>query len=304
MTLMASAGQLYIPQHFSSACESQTILTASFYSTAIPAKYSSHHESQIKMFSMLEPPLMRMPIEVRLMIYSLLLDDNGNCVLEFRNESHEAYKQRNATIRTCYNLLGRDLARQSRPTTYRCISNIEMHPPIMRVNRKIYAEAAHILYSSHSFSFGRDVEAIVPFFGDLTFYTRPLVQELSLVKQGSVYSRDYDRCEWTEVCNFLKDNMQLRNLKLVVEGGRPSKGWEGLPTYSAKEFATLSKVRHEHLEWVWQLLSIKGIQDLDVSAEIHYCPPSHSNAMAFFAAFSSSIEEGFTDFLRAELIKG
>lgn len=246
---------------------------------------------------------MRIPSEIRLMIYNLLLNDKDNKILEIRNQSPQEYGKRIAPFRTSYNVLARDLGRQSRLTTYSLVSDVEMHPSIMRVNRKIYEETAHILYSTHSFSFGRDVEAIVPFFGDLKLQTRPLVREIALVKQGSVYSRDYDRCEWSEVCNFLRDSMRLRSLHLIVAGGRPSMGWEGLPTYSAEDFRTLSKVHHEPLEWVWELLTIKGIQHLKISADIHHCPPSHSKAMAFFAAFSASIEKGFTEFLRAELVR-
>lgn len=179
-----------------------------------------------------------------------------------------------------------------------------MDTSIMGVNRKIYEETSYLLYGCHTFSFGRDVESIVPFFQDLTKQTKPLIHEISLVKQGSVYSRDYDRCEWTNVCEFLSGDMQIRSLKLVVEGGRPSLGWDGLPEYSVADFKTLASVRYEALEWVWELLSIKGLRNVEVSSEIHqHCPPSsHSNAMEFFAAFSASIEKGFAEFLRSELL--
>jgi hypothetical protein len=96
--------------------------------------------------------------------------------------------------------------------------------------------------------------------------------------------------------------MQLGSLKLIVEGGRPSLGWDGPPNYSVADFKTLSNVKYEPLEWVWELLSVKGIRNVIVSSEIHHCPPSHSSAMAFFAAFSASIETAFADFLRAEML--
>jgi hypothetical protein len=243
---------------------------------------------------------MRIPSEIRLMIYHLLLDDQGNKTIEIRNESPDRFKKRTLISRTSYNVIERNLTRRSQPTTYVTTSDIDMHTSIMGVNRQIYEETAHILYSTHIFSFRRDIEAIVPFFGDLTPQTRPLVQEISLVKQGSVYSRDYDRCEWSEACRFLRESMQVRKLGLVVEGGRPSMGWDGLPTYSAKDFKTLSKIRHEPLEWVWELLTINTIRSLAISSEIHHCPPTHSNAMAFFTSFSASIEKGFAEFLQAE----
>lgn len=250
-----------------------------------------------------ESPFMRVPSEIRLMIYEHLFNDNDQKIFQIRNEDPETYKSRAPHTRTGYRVLGRDLVRQSKPTTYRLVNDVEMHTSIIGVNRKIYEETAHILYHNRTFDFGRDIEAIVPFFSDLTKHTRPFIQDISLVKQGSVYSRDYDRCEWSGVCDFLRDHMQIQSLKLVVEGGRPSLGWDGLPEYSAQDFSTLASVAYEPLEWVWQLLSVKGIRNLEVESEIHHCPPSHSSAMAFFAAFSSSIEKGFADFLREALVE-
>lgn len=236
------------------------------------------------------------------MIYDLLFDDQGAKTFEIRNEDPELYKRRKVHARSSYRVLGRDLVRQSRPTTYYLVNNVDMCIAIMSVNRKIYEETSHILYTNRTFSFGRDVEAIVPFFSDVTKHTRPLIREIAVVKQGSVYSRDNDRCEWQSVIDFLRESMQIGSLKLVVEGGRPSLGWEGLPKYSAKDFKTLASVGYEPLEWVWQLLSLKGLGRLEIGSEIHHCPPSHSNAMAFFAAFSASIETGFSEFLRSELL--
>ncbi|KAH7308282.1 hypothetical protein BKA65DRAFT_176594 [Rhexocercosporidium sp. MPI-PUGE-AT-0058] len=249
-------------------------------------------------------PFMRVPSEIRLMIYSLLFDDRNERTFEIRNQDPETYKRQDPHVRSQYRVLSRDLVRQSNATTYHLITDVDLHVSIMGVNRKIYEETVHILYGNRSFSFGRDIEAIIPFFSDVTKQTRPIIHEISLVKQGSVYARDYDRCEWSSVCDFLKDHMQVASLKLTVEGGRPSLGWEGLPEYSASDFKTLSNVRYEPLEWVWELLSIRGIRNLEVDSEIHHCPPSHSSAMTFFAAFSSSIEKGFTEFLRSELVAG
>ncbi|KAG4440279.1 hypothetical protein IFR05_004240 [Cadophora sp. M221] len=249
-----------------------------------------------------QSPFMRVPSEIRLMIYSLLFDNRNERTFEIRNQDPQVYRRRSSHVRTQYRVLSRDLVRQSNATTYHLVTDVELHVSIMAVNRKIYQETAHILYGNRAFSFGRDIEAIVPFFSDMTKKTRPLIHEISLVKQGSVYARDYDRCEWSSVCAFLKDHMQVGSLKLTVEGGRPSLGWDGLPEYTAADFKTLSNVRYEPLEWVWELLSIKGIRKLAVGSEIHHCPPSHSSAMAFFAAFSSSIEKGFSDFLRSELL--
>ena len=236
------------------------------------------------------------------MIYNLLFDDRGHKTFEIRNEDSLEYRARASHKRTGYRIMARDLVRASKPTTYTLITKTDMHTSIMAVNKKIHQETSHTLYGNRSFSFGRDIEAVVPFFSDMTKQSRALVREVALVKQGSVYCRDYDRCEWSAVCEYLKDHMRLESLNLVVEGGRPSMGWAAIPEYTVGDFKTLSTVGYEALEWVWELLSIKGLRKLDVSAEIHHCPPSHSSAMSFFAAFSASIEAGFADFLRSEMV--
>ncbi|PMD63966.1 uncharacterized protein K444DRAFT_626209 [Hyaloscypha bicolor E] len=251
-----------------------------------------------------QSPFMRIPSEIRLIIYTLLLNDHGHKTFEIRNEDSLKYRARGPHKRTIYRVVARDLARASKTTTYTLATKIDMHTSIMAVSQKIYQEASHILYGNRTFSFGRDIEAIVPFFSDMTKQNRALIREISLVKQGSVYCRDYDRYEWNAVCEFLKDHMRVESLGLVVEGGRPSMGWVAIPEYTVADFKTLSMVRYEALEWVWELLSIKGLRKLDVSAEIHHCPPSHSSAMSFFAAFSASIEAGFAEFLRSEMITG
>lgn len=177
-----------------------------------------------------------------------------------------------------------------------------MHTSIMRVNRKIYHETAHMLYSNHAFSFDRDLEAVVPFFSDMRPETRPLITEISLTKKGFVYSRDYDRCEWTSVCEYLAKQMYLRSLKLCIEGGKPRGGW-GNQIFSATDFTVLKKARYEPLEWVWEILGMQGLQNLQISSEIRDAPLGHSQAMTFFAEFSASIETGFAEFLRQELIR-
>ncbi|KAG0649603.1 hypothetical protein D0Z07_4021 [Hyphodiscus hymeniophilus] len=247
-------------------------------------------------------PFLCVPSEIRLMIYDLLFDDKGQKTLEIRNQSPDEYRHREKPFRTSYRVLGKDLVRQSFPTTYYLVTDAEIHASIMGVNRKIHEETTHMFYGSHSFSFARDIEAIVPFFSDLTLTTRPLIREIALVKQGSVYSRDYDRCEWRNLCELLRESMQLKRLNLIVEGGRPSLGWDGLKEFTIADFKTMRDIQYEPLEWVWELLSIKGIQNLDIGSEIRHCPPAHSNAMAFFATFSSSIEKGFAEYLQGQMV--
>jgi hypothetical protein len=245
---------------------------------------------------------MRVPAEVRLMIYDILLDDRGNRTISIRSESTEAYKAGGQHRRTSYRVLGGNLLRQSQTTTYHVTSDTDFHPNILAVNRKIYEEASQVLYGNHSFDFGGDVEAIVPFLSDLTTSTRSLIEEISLTKMGSVYTRDFDRCEWRNMCSFISQNVQLRKLVLRVTGGRPSSGWIDVQEYAVADFRTLAGVGFEGVEWIQELIGIRALEELEVIPEIEHCPPSTSSAMSFFQAFSASIEKGFTDYLRSEML--
>ncbi|ESZ96430.1 hypothetical protein SBOR_3162 [Sclerotinia borealis F-4128] len=248
-------------------------------------------------------PFMSIPSEIRVMIYELLFDDKNNKVFEIRSQNPDVYANRaNHPLRSSY-AIDHSLMRQRALTTYQLCTDVEMHTSIMSVNRKIYGETTHLLYGNRTFSFYKDIEAIVPFFSDLTPGTRFLVQDISLFKQGFVFCRESNRCEWSNLCEFLRDQMQLRGLRLIVEGGRPRIGWDESMQYTSAEFKTLSSVAYEPLEWALQLLEIKGIQKLDITSEIHTIPPpSHSPSMAFFGAFSASIDNGFAEYLRQELI--
>lgn len=248
-------------------------------------------------------PFMRIPSEIRIMIYNLLLDDKDNRIFDIRSQEPDVYARRpSPPYRSSYGV-DHSLMRQRTSTTYHLCTEVELHTSIMSVNRKIYEETTHLLYGNRIFSFYKDVEAIVPFFSDLTSRTRSLVQGMSLFKQGFVFSRESNRCEWSNLCEYLRDQMQLKTLRLIVEGGRPRLGWNDSAKYTLADFKALSSVAYEPLDWVEQLLEIKGIETLDIDSEIHPIPPpSHSSAMAFYGAFSASIETGFTEYLRRELI--
>jgi len=246
----------------------------------------------------------RIPGEIRLMIYGLLLNDKGNQILEIRNESFHRFATRSQLLRTTYNVAEQSLYRPSKRTTYHTLSDIDMHTSIMRVNRKLYQETAHLLYSTHSFSFDRDIEALVPFFGDIQEETRLLVKEVSLVKDGRIWNMDSDRCQWMEACKYLGDSLKLDSLKLVVEGRQPLGGLTDHQSLSVADFKCLSSIKYEPLDWVWQLFKIRGLQNLDIVPsiqQVHIARP-YSTTMSFFIAFSASIETGLAQYLKAELI--
>ncbi|KAI1386895.1 uncharacterized protein F4822DRAFT_328935 [Hypoxylon trugodes] len=247
-------------------------------------------------------PLMRVPAEVRMIIYSYLFDDGGNKRLRIQNAGAGKLPKTDDRIRTRYYMLERSIHRRCFETTYRLESDgVSFCASIMRVNKKIYEETAYLVYGGHTFDFGCHIEAVEPFLSDLTPPSRQLIREIALYKRGSVPPYDNDRCEWRNVCRFLEDHGSIKKLRLVVQGGRPSATWDGPEEFTASDLKLLYDIKHESLDWVGELARVKGIEELEILPDVQYCPPPSSTNMIIFAALSASIERGLTEFLRMQL---
>ncbi|KAL4723902.1 retromer complex subunit Vps35 [Fusarium chlamydosporum] len=177
-----------------------------------------------------EPMLMRIPPEIRMLIYDYLLDNGGTKDISIRNQSRSEYEARRSKIqRSAYNIMERSIAKKSYETTY-CADpepRRAMHIDIMHINRKIREEASHFLYTRHAFHFGEDLEAVVPFLADKTPRTRDLVREISLYKRSPTNTIEPDSCDWSSVCRSLQNLQSLDKLTLVIEGARPRGPWDG-----------------------------------------------------------------------------
>lgn len=280
-------------------------------------------------------PFMKLPCEIRLIIYNLLLvyetnairtpiadpmvvsagyhiyektsedTDPSKHVLSIRTESPTLYSSRNAQnlsrrSRTPYHVRSDRFRARCMESTYTVINNPGIHAGILSVNRQIHSEAASVLYSSYTFDFDTAIEAVVPFLSDLTLQSRSHIKRLSIVKRALPYDKEFDRCEWANVCRFLTTNMSLAQLSLGIVAGKPFSGWDGLALFTKSDFARMSM--YEGMEWTRQLMAIKGLKSLDIKAFVEHCPQPMSNSMAFFVNFSASIETGFADFMRSEMI--
>jgi hypothetical protein len=249
-----------------------------------------------------EPGLMRVPPEVRMLIYEYLFEDAGNQRLKIRNASPTKVQHSEERVRSQYYVLDRSLHRRCYKTTYQLdTAGTSFCAALMRVNRQIYAETSYLVYGRHAFDFGSDIEAVEPFLADLTPPSRRLIGEISLYKRGPVPLYENDRSEWRSVCRCLQRNGEIRKLRLVVQGGRPSGNWEGPKELTARDFKLLAEIKHESLDWVSELAKVRGIQELEVLPDVHYCPPPTSSSMLIFAAFSASIEKGLAEFLKTQL---
>lgn len=121
------------------------------------------------------------------------------------------------------------------------------------------------------------------------------------------------------MCSYLAgrdQGMQVRGLELSIVAGRPGEnGWDGVRGIERAEFEVLRRVRKEwasnvgaggggmDLEWVDQLLMIRGLRHVSVKAMVEHCPAPRSELMAFWVTFSKSVENGFGEWLRGSMLE-
>lgn len=192
-------------------------------------------------------------------------------------------------------------------TTYHCVNNpnLGLSVGLMRANKQIHEEVAELLYGHYTFDFDNHVEAIVPFLQDLTPFSRSCIKSVRVVKRSLAYEKEFDKCEWASAMQCLgcpEIGLGLQSLEMGIVAGRPgANGWDIIPAYSAREFGYLKDM--EGMEWLRDVLEIKGLQALSINAIVEHCPPaSNSRAMAGYIRFSASIEGGLSEFLKSELL--
>ncbi|XPS73534.1 hypothetical protein M3J09_005679 [Ascochyta lentis] len=228
------------------------------------------------------------------------------------------------------------------PTTYRVLlSPYTAHlrhtvPSLLIINRQIHAEASKILYSTYTFAFHTSIEAAVPFLSDLTPFSRSHVKRISITKKALPYTKEFDRAEWESLCAYLAQlppppptlnptttwttpqptpptpSMFLQNLHLNIIAGRPDNGWDHTTAPTPQDYATMMRMKQQwgggcvggmDLEWVEQLMRIQGLRDVSVKALVEHCARPVSEKLAFWVAFSKSVEEGgFGEWVRGVMV--
>ncbi|KAI0478271.1 hypothetical protein F4859DRAFT_479185 [Xylaria cf. heliscus] len=306
-------------------------------------------------------PFMRIPAELRLMIYGYLFnagDTDAHSHQGYNTESDGGNKQRQARqkiisirngrenvsprpgaysagicsqcgqcippatpkpqtqderprTRSRYQVMGGSLARRYFETTYYLANEgASFCTALMSVNRKIYAETSHLLYAGHVFDFGANIEAVSPFFSDLTDGTRALVKRISLYKRGPWLFHGWsDRDEWQAMCKYLSSYSSVEHLRLVIQAGRlpesRKREWEqwrpeetAPRQLSSRDVALLVGIRHAMLEWVEDLFPMKSLRDLEVLPDFCVMPLPQTSDMVVYMALSASVDKGFREFLR------
>lgn len=262
--------------------------------------------------AMATAPFLKVPAEIRLVIYKLLLSDHKDMTLRMRTEEPSMDgRRKRETRRSKFRYIADRMHSRSAESTY-CLDRSpgNIHCSVLGVNRQLHAEASHVLYSEHTFDFGTDIESILPFLQDLTPAALSSIRRMSIAKRSLPYTKDFDRCEWRNACTFISKHLRLVQLDLYVEGGRPSLAnkpalyWKQKSTYSKEDFALIARLDEmdEDMEWMKHVVAIKDLQVLNVKALLQHCPIPSSKAMAFFVNFSASIEIGFAEYLRSLMI--
>jgi hypothetical protein len=260
-------------------------------------------------------PFLRIPAEVRLMIYSHLFDagdtqsktQNGRKTLSIRTGSANPspLPLSKALVRKHYYVIDRSMHRRCYETTYHLkTKSAVLCAALMCVNRAVYEETAHLLYSTHTFDFGADIEAVAPFFSDLTPASRRLATRVEVYRRRPcAWDGDSDRHEWRAMCAYLRDHAHLEYLRLVVQAGQPAAAttWEGPRELSRADLALLVDLGHEGLRWVADVARLKGLRHLEVVPDFCCVPAPETMNARVFVAFSASVDKGVTEFLRGRL---
>ncbi|KAJ4305372.1 hypothetical protein N0V90_000903 [Kalmusia sp. IMI 367209] len=253
---------------------------------------------------MVEPtsPLLRLPFEIRLMIYEHLLfpsnlpsSSHNTSVANLLPDYHTYHSS--DTNDTPFTLTIH-VPRTHRPLSHHDDTHnvprptIPIHtahlrhtvPSLLSLNHQIHAEAAKVLYSSYTFSFHTSIEAAVPFFSDLTPVARASLRHIGLTKKGLPYTKEFDRLEWAALCSYLSTNLCLRSLNLSIVAGKPGEdGWNNVAPISKEAFTLMRQMRKDwgagadegggvDLGWVEQLFGVRGLERVGVKALVEHCP--------------------------------
>ncbi|KAF2687230.1 hypothetical protein K458DRAFT_296703 [Lentithecium fluviatile CBS 122367] len=228
-----------------------------------------------------------------------------------------AHTSRSWRKRSTYHVRTGPFLTTTTPTTYRVLLTPHTAhlrhtiPSLLPLSRQIHFEASKVLYSAYTFSFHTSIEAAVPFLSDLTSLSRSYIRSIGITKKGFPYTKEFDRAEWSALCTYISSELCLRKLDLSVVAGRPGdEGWEGIKPITVQDFELMQRMKREwgteiggvDLDWVQQLFKVKGLRDVGVRALIEHCPGSVSETMAFWIAFSASVEDGFGEWVRGKMV--
>ena len=103
------------------------------------------------------------------------------------------------------------------------------------------------------------------------------------------------------MCDYLSREMKLKELLLGVVAGKPAAGWDDIQIFNKCNIAGIVRSMDE-MSWVNEVAGIGDLEKISVRACIEHSPPPMSSMMAFFVAFSASVEPHFAEYLTSRMI--
>ncbi|KAF2813772.1 uncharacterized protein BDZ99DRAFT_459526 [Mytilinidion resinicola] len=295
-------------------------------------------------------PFLRLPAEIRLMIYELLILPNSTKALEDDDPYTLCVATINpsttaapiAPLRTIYHTHPPRrgfLPISSLPTTWtikppQSAAHLrETLPSLLPLNRQIYNEAATVLHTTYTLSFGANIDAISPFFRDLSPLGKRAVRKLSITKQALPFVSSSREDDWRAACACLtaltnpndasvRDDgspaqepmLNLTHFTLAVEtADQPSypSAWDLIAPATAEEFALLAQIRREDwglstqadMLWAEEARRIRVARTGVVKVESvgAQCPIVRAQNIKFWVKISKSIE-GFGHWMREGMV--
>ncbi|KAF2761427.1 hypothetical protein EJ05DRAFT_264133 [Pseudovirgaria hyperparasitica] len=193
----------------------------------------------------------------------------------------------------------------------------------------LHATLTPLLYSSYSFSFATNIEAIPPFLADRGPLARAHIRHLALTKRAAPYTLSADAAAWTTAMAFLaapSSGLRLDSIDLGVQALIPGgsgaatsanaddddTAWAALPVVDSGWFRAASCMGvfgggaggGEGLGWAEQMHRVRGLSCVTVRGVRERCAMPTSAQMVFWVGFSRSIELGFRRWCWEEMVRG
>jgi len=147
------------------------------------------------------------------------------------------------------------------------------------------------------------IEAFAGFLEDLTPFARNCIRSIRLVKRALPYDKEYSKAEWAVAMEWVSRLPSLKSLSLGIVAGRPGPdGWDLVPALQPEHFDILKGT--EGMEWIQELLAVKGLDHISVEPIVVHSPFARSAAMARYIQFSASVDDGtFAVWLKDNMIR-
>ena len=241
-------------------------------------------------------PLMSLPLELRLKIYTYLLPPRHHTVVTQLPHNGFFYNTSSVPLYSAQSFYPFGTRAPNNLTTYKVLnSNFRssfpssgIYPEILRVSKQVKSEAEPVLYAGNGvvWDFGIHLEALKAFWGDRSAEARGMVRNVRVAREipclenlDGVVSKEADP-RWVSLCEFLRAELTgLRMLDLTIWSSSGSTSSfpvsasapDALSVTARDEDKVEKKMREEELrrwkEWEWthELLQMGALRQARIT---------------------------------------